>query len=399
MPVAASAERRLKLLWTLFALCSLLIYLPALIMWLRIRVATGSGWLFADRDFINYWVGAQLARAGDLPTLFSYEAYYGHLQSLFGQGYPIHSWSYPPHYLFFIWPLSFLSFETALVAFETVTFALFVWSARRFQLRFSPELSPAWMAIAVFGFTLMMLATTQNGFLTAAAALLALSCMRERPLLAGLAIACLTIKPQTGLLLPVLLAMDRNWRAIGWSALFTVVLIGASAAVFGVGAWRDYFTDIVPYQQRVMFEWNGSFLLLMPNVFGSMRALKFLPEFALQVQTLVSAAVLVWCIVMWRRLTDPLDRAGVLLIGTFLGSPYSFAYDMGAMCVAAALLALRRARAGDTARALALGTAAIVPGVMLELGKSGLPVTPLVLLGALYALSTLPRAALTPGEH
>jgi arabinofuranan 3-O-arabinosyltransferase len=199
---AVRAERRLQLLWALFACCALVIYLPALITWVRIRVVTGSGWLFVDRDFVNYWVGAQLARAGDPATLFSYAGYYAHLQSLFGAEYPIHSWSYPPHYLFFIWPLASMSFETALVCFEAVTFAAFVWAAVLFRRRHAPDASLGWTAVAILGFTFMMLATTQNGFLTAAAALLALTFMHDRPVAAGLALACLTIKPQVGILFP-----------------------------------------------------------------------------------------------------------------------------------------------------------------------------------------------------
>ena len=44
-------------------------------------------------------------------------------------------------------------------------------------------------------------------------------------LLAGLAFALLTIKPQLGILVPLLLLFERNWRAIGWSAVFTVLLV------------------------------------------------------------------------------------------------------------------------------------------------------------------------------
>jgi hypothetical protein len=127
------------------------------------------------------------------------------------------------------------------------------------------------LLLALLGFVLMMLVAAQNGFMTSAALLFGLAWMKRRPALAGLAFACLTVKPQLVFLIPVLLAFDRNWLALLWSAVFTIVLLALSVLLFGLESWGAYLTDTLAFQRSVMTDWYGIFLRMMPTVFGSMR--------------------------------------------------------------------------------------------------------------------------------
>ena len=54
----------------------------------------------------------------------------------------------------------------------------------------------------------------QNGFLTAALLIGGLVNLDRRPILSGILFGMLTIKPQFGLLLPVLLLITGRWRVI-----------------------------------------------------------------------------------------------------------------------------------------------------------------------------------------
>jgi alpha-1,2-mannosyltransferase len=53
------------------------------------------------RDFVATWAGAGAALTGDPGQYFGVDAYMALLRSLFGEGYPPHIWSYPPHLLLF----------------------------------------------------------------------------------------------------------------------------------------------------------------------------------------------------------------------------------------------------------------------------------------------------------
>ena len=338
----------------------------------------------ANRDFANYWVAGKLVHAGGQQLLFTLQDYRLVLEAFFGREYATHAWSYPPHFLLFVWPLGLVGYKAALSGFLLITFALFVFAALTFRHVYAPRSDGTLFAATLIGFAGMMLWLMQNGFFTAGCALLGLAWIKQRPLLAGLALACLTTKPQLGLLIPVLLLVDRNWPTMIWATVFTGALVGISIALFGVGSWQAYLGETMPYQAHVLTSWTGDFLLMMPNVFGSMRTLDLSPTLAFGVQGIASAmfgALTIWLLL---KETDPLGRICIVLCGTFLVSPYAFNYDMGAFAVAAAVLAGSRRLASPATFVVAI--AAGLPAAVFALGKASLPITPLLLAGCLAAI-------------
>jgi hypothetical protein len=346
-----------------------------------------------NRDFANYWLAGKLVLTGSQQALFNYESYRNVLSAVFGPAYPPHNWSYPPHFPMFVAPLGFLEYFSALAAFLLATLALYVFAAITFRRVYAPTSDARLLTVAMIGFAVMMLNTTQNGFLTAGCALLGLAWMKQRPVLAGLAFACLTIKPQLGLLIPVLLVFERNWRAMLWAAVFTATLIVASIALFGIASWHAYFTDTVPFQGSVL-DWHGAFLLMMPNIFGSLRTLGLESDLALTIQWVVSGIFAGLSLWLLRKETETLPRVCIALCATFLVSPYGFDYDMGALTVAAAVLAGSGALAGSATLLIAI--VASLPAAIRYLGWVSMPITPLILAGCLYAIVARQRPLPSP---
>src|SRR6516164_3927566 len=62
------------------------------------------------RDFVNTWVGGELALSGRPQTHFAVDAYNGLLAQKFGSEYPLHIWSYPPQFLLFTWVFALLPY-------------------------------------------------------------------------------------------------------------------------------------------------------------------------------------------------------------------------------------------------------------------------------------------------
>src|SRR6202042_1202111 len=73
----------------------------------------------------------------------------------------------------------------------------------------------------------------QNGFLTAALIGGTLGLLQRRPALAGICLGLLTYKPQFGLLFPLVLIADRQWRTIASAAITAIALAVLSWLVFG----------------------------------------------------------------------------------------------------------------------------------------------------------------------
>jgi arabinofuranan 3-O-arabinosyltransferase len=323
--------------------------------------------------------------------------YFAHLQAMFGADYQIHSWTYPPHYLLLMWPLGYLRYEWALLSFLLVTLAMFIASAVLFRRTFASTATGGQLWLALVPFVLMMLAATQNGFLTATFMLLALTFMRTRPWIAGLALALLTVKPHLGVLFAVVVLLDRNWRTLGWTVAFSVGLFALSVVFFGFESWRLFVREAVPYAQFVMTDWEGVFLRMMPGMFGSVRTLGFAPATAFRVHwafALIALPFVIWTLVKAR---DPLTRAFMLLAGTFLLTPYAFNYDMGALSVVAALVAMICAQRSQWAAMVCAALVAVLPGVMTAIGMAGAPISPLLLAAAVAAVYfTLPNSRPLP---
>ena len=348
--------------------------------------------ILVDRDFANYWVAGRLVLSGEHLDLFTHSRYFPHLQELFGANYQIRAWSYPPHYLLFVWPLGFVGYKVGFIAFMGGTLFLFALAAAAFRREYAPTADLRILLLAILGYVLMMFVAAQNGFLTAALLLLGLAYMRRRPLVAGIAFGCLTIKPQLGLLIPLLLLYDRNWRTIGWALLASALLVALSAAMFGIASWAAYVTDALAYQRSVMTDWYGIFLRMMPTVFGSVRTLGFSPATATQAQlpvTICAFAAVLWLLYRER---DGLRRAFTVTCATFLVTPYAFNYDMGALCVCAAVLAGARRETGPRALSLLpIALVAAISSAVTNLGRANIPVTPLVLAAGLAAVIVAAR--------
>lgn len=383
---SGAAARPVLLVVYLLLLLGVLSYLLPLSDLLAALWAPGTSPVVTDRDFANYWMAGQLAIQGEHLDLFSQPSYFPHLQQAFGADYQIRNWSYPPHFLLLLWPLGLLPYEAALVAFLGTTFALYVWAAVEFRRTFAADSDRGVLWLAVATYSVMMVVIAQNGFLTASLLLLGLAWMDRRPGLAGLCFAVLTIKPQLGLLLPLLLAFDRRWAVICWAAVLTMVLVAVSVLFFGLESWQAYLTDTLAYQRFVMTDWHGIFLRMMPTVFGGARSLGFPPEVAFALQWPVSVAAVVFVVwALWHE-TDSLRRAFVVVAGTFLVSPYAFNYDMGALVVVAAiLLGSDRAPPGWPSQ-LAVGMVIGLAAVVMNLGRAGLPIAPILIAGALISV-------------
>lgn len=334
--------------------------------------------LLADKDFVNYWLAAKMVRSGETLDLFGAQPdYFRHLTAIFGEGAQWRAWSYPPHYLLLIWPLGFLPYPLAAGLFLAVTGAAYVWAALRFlgdDRRFA--------VAAILPFAAVNVWAVQNGFLTGALFLGALALRDARPILAGVLLAGLTVKPQLGLLFPLLLLAERRWTVIASAIAATAAAVLLSAALFGLDAWRGYFAATAPYMAKVMAEGFGVFVFMLTSAFGYFRAIGLAAGPALSLHAVVAlpaAAIAAWA---FFRSPDPGSRAAALAIGAFLVTPYALAYDFGPAAAAAALLAQRpAARAGLWSIAPPL--LAILPLAVVPAGLLGLPYAPPVLAAAL----------------
>nr|WP_070961232.1 glycosyltransferase family 87 protein [Hyphomonas sp. Mor2] len=352
-------------------------------LWFSDGLIDPTGEILIGRDFANYHNASVLVVKGEVHRLFDILSYRAFLAEVYGQPFEL-NWSYPPHFLFFTLPLAGLPYLVAYAVWTLVGLGVYLAATGRHLRRTYDLKAPQLVLLVAAPATLVNAFFGQNGFITGTLLYVGVRYSKDRPALAGLCLGLLTIKPQLGLLIPIMLLLTRQWRTIAVAVITALIAIAASAMVFGTQSWIDYFEKVVPYQRGVMEEGTGLFLQMMPSAYGLGRLLDLPPQICLLLQlplSLFALGLTVWLFLKPRGN----DEATVLLflLCTFMVTPYAFNYDMTALTPA--LLAywasaqVKQPLSG--AQKFLILSLFLMPGIIF-----GAPVGPFVLIASAWIL-------------
>lgn len=183
-------------------------------------------------DLAAFWRAGRMAIEGMAASAYDAEA--------FRAGLPAPDkgllWLNPPHFLLIVAPLGLLPFPAAKGAIIAASIASLLLMVRTINPR--PVFYAAiLLSPAAFASALVM----QTGPMIALGLASALILSERRPILAGLILAVLTMKPQYGLFAPIFLAARGEWRAFVVASIGAATLAALSAALFGAEVWTAFF--------------------------------------------------------------------------------------------------------------------------------------------------------------
>ncbi|WP_324140977.1 glycosyltransferase family 87 protein [Paraburkholderia sp.] len=319
----------------------------ALWAWVTHGFADAGGWR-PGSDLLVFWSASHAVLHGQASTVFEYSAFSRIVAAVTG-GLPKSAfipWLYPPTFLLFVTPLALLPLPLAYFAFLGASAFAFVCATVRVSglaqgplgsaaARYVVLAMPCVMVCAIFG---------QNALITAALAAFAIASIDRRPVIAGICIGLLMIKPQLGVLFPLVLIAARAWRVFGWAALTAVLFFIASIALCGSPSLR-LFAGNVGMARELILEHDVRFWLASPSVFASLRLIgaSLVAAGLMQAAIAVIAACGAWKI--WRTTRDPALRAAALGTATLIVTPYVWHYELtwvGLSCAGLLATGLRR---------------------------------------------------------
>jgi hypothetical protein len=275
------------------------------------------------------------APTADPSRFYDPALYAGALEALLGVGYPGQNWSYPPGIFFLAAPFGQLGYFTALILWTLLGFAIFFAVARRHvadnRLLVALLLSPAAVLCVISG---------QSSLITAAMLVTIFAWLDRRPLAAGVLIGLLTLKPQLGILFPVMLIASARWRVFAAATVTALIIAGATALVFGPQVWIDFATKGLAANNLVLADPERIATPFYPTVFMNLRGLDLPYSTAMAAQLCVSAfaiAAVVWAF-RFRRDAHPLMLMALFLACSVAAVPYMLSYDTLSLTFAALLL-------------------------------------------------------------
>ncbi len=286
-------------------------------------------------DYLSMWAAGRLALAGHAAAAYDWTVHKAMEVSAVGYDFATYSsWFYPPIFFFATVPFALLPFAPSLLAWDTVGLALLLIAIGKAVPRRGPlVLAAIAMPVVLWNATL-----GQNGFLSAALIAGALGYLDRRPIVAGALVACLTFKPQFGILLPVALVCGGYWRTFVSAALATLVLVAASWEVFGAESWASFLGSISVAQQTILVD-NAIGAAKLESPFGLVRLLGGGTGTAWAAQLLVTVPVVIFVGWLWRASAPTELKAAGLAAGIALATPYVLIYDLVILVVPIAFLA------------------------------------------------------------
>jgi arabinofuranan 3-O-arabinosyltransferase len=319
--LSLALSRRLRMVPICWIAVASVVYVGDLLRQTRDGLTNGAGRPFGD-DFINYWSAAALAWHGRAADIYDWSAFHAFEERVVGAGLDFYHYSYPPVLPVLTAPLAVLGYVAALFVWLLAGWLCFFLALRTVR----PERGVLLLALATPAVFISAVGG-QNGTWTAAFLGGGLSLLERRPVIAGVLLGLLIQKPQLGLLLPVALLAAGHFRALTAAAITAAALVLASVLLFGSEIWTAYFHNAAILREAVLENGVGVWHRMV-SVFVAARRLGVGVPVAYGVQAVIALAVAAAVALAWHRDVPAAAKNALLVVGTFLATPYLQDYDL-----------------------------------------------------------------------
>jgi hypothetical protein len=289
-------------------------------------------------DFIEVWVAGRFALQGRPAAPYDWHVH--HAAQVAVIGHPVAGflgWHYPPLFLFVAAALALLPYVPAFIAWIVTTalaYAATIWKITgRYEAALVALAMPAAFGCALVG---------QNGFVSASILGGALCALEKRPWLAGLLIGLLSYKPQFGLIFPIILLFDRNWRALASASIATLALLAISWFAFGTAPFGAFLGHLPGTADTVLDHGAAGFEKLQ-SVYGLMRWLGADGVVAWIAHGAVVGVATLGMLWLWKQPVSYAAKAAALATVVLIATPYLYLYDFPMLAVPFAFLYRDRA--------------------------------------------------------
>ena len=305
--------------------------LMALWFWLRFAVfVPGPDPL--GGDFTSFYAASKLALAGHPADAWNPAAHALAEDSLFRGPHDYLAFFYPPPYLLLCWPLALLPYGWAALGWMTGTAALALGLLRAFFRRVRPEGPMPLVVMLAFPALWINIGCGQNGAVTLAILTGGFLMMDRRPIVAGLILGVMVIKPQLAIGLPFVLggaalAEPKRWKTFLATGFGALALCGVAWLAVGTAGYAAFFANSA-YAREVL---NQGLVdpALMQSLYAGLRMLGASMTTAYATQGALSLTVLVLAgYTAFRYRPTGLALGALTISATVLATPFLLDYDL-----------------------------------------------------------------------
>lgn len=350
------------------------------------------GWLLLSRhgldpvgkplgtDFLSFYTASGLALGGHPTAPYDVATHNAAQMALFNAGQGYAAFFYPPPYLLLCLPLGLLPYLPSLLLWLGTSLAAYALVIHRLLDRWQGS----GLSLIAFPAVMLNMGHGQNAFITAALMGGGLLLLDRKPWTAGALMGCLVIKPHLALLIPIVLAARREWRAFLGASASATALMALSLAAFGAGTWHAFFANATLARQTLEAGLVDPAKLV--STFAAVRVLHGPVWLAYALQAIISFGVVATLIAMARARLPARVQNAALAAGAVIATPFVLDYDLAWTALPLAWLFTEGRRSGFLPwEKLAMAAAFLLPlfarTVAMHLHA---PIAPAVLAGLFW---------------
>jgi len=337
--IQSSAPKRKIYVRALLGMLTLCVVLSA------IGFARLSPWHNGLVDFDVFHLVAQHVWLGDADLAYQFEKFRDMQRAASGGSDDFMPWTYPPQFDLLLAPLALMSTGPAYFLFMAATLSFYLIVLR--------SIAASHLVLALI-ILLPAMATTiacgQNGFLTAGLIGLVCLCFEERPVVAGLALGLMIIKPHLAITFAAYAILSRRWVVVVTAGAVVLASSVLCTLVFGPQIWAALLQSV--HDSAIFLERGYYPLYRMISFYAALRTVRVPASAAFLGQTVVAACCLaIIAFACYRRFAVRwcLGLCAILAVSI---SPYAYDYDFTIFGIGLALLLAELKRgAGESERA------------------------------------------------
>jgi hypothetical protein len=240
-------------------------------------------------------------------------------------------WTYPPQFDLLLAPFGLMPIGAAYFLFVGATFTFYV-----VVLRAIAGSHFVLLLIVLFPTLEVTMACGQNGFFTGG--LIGLVCLffEDRPIVAGLSLGLMVVKPHLAVAFATYAILKRSWIVVATAAAVVLTSSAICTAVFGAQIWSDFLQSV---RDASIFLEQGNYpLFRMISVYAALRTSGLSASAAFVGQSIVALLVLgLVVLAVFRRMPLRTSLGLTAALSVYI-SPYAYDYDLPIFGIGLAML-------------------------------------------------------------
>jgi hypothetical protein len=282
-------------------------------------------------DFDAFHIVATRVWLGDVDQAYQFAKLINMQREASGGVDSFMPWTYPPQFNLLLAPLALIPTGVAYFLFTALTLTFYVAVLRRVA-----GSNFVLLLIILFPAMGITMACGQNGFLTAG--LIGLVCLffEERPILAGLALGLMVIKPHLAVAFAVYAILRRCWIVVTTAGAVVLISSAVCTTVFGAKIWTGFLQSV--HDSSIFLEQGYYPLYRMISFYAALRTAGLSAWGAFLGQGVIAVLALGIIPAALYRKMPARSSLGLTAMVSVCISPYAYDYDFLIFGIGLALL-------------------------------------------------------------